>query len=406
MVTVQWKERLGEGRIVPHFQPIVSLESQRVTAYEALGRHLVGPEVRSLGPFFEAGGREPGLAALRKDVDRTLRRLALTEFCQWDDPSLQLFLNVNPRLMAEHLHLNPGQIPWTLQVIAELGLDPTRVVIELTEEAIEAETSSLRKLVDLYRAHGCGIAVDDVGAESSNLDRIGYFEPDIIKVDAAMLRRSLSHRSFRQVLKGVSAMAEGLGAALLFEGVETEDDLDQALSFGARYAQGWLFAKAGPQPVAHDSFARGLKASLENFGRRLVLGEDATKVRTRETMEALGRPPEPAQFADGTWGFDQASLEFWGLVACRVFLTDRKGFQVSPNYEASVDGWVSHRRSLGWSRAMRPYFPGGGDTRWSVSEAYFDINDRSLMRTYSRPAGDDLLLFVDVLEIEKPDRSR
>lgn len=54
---------------------------------------------------------------------------------------------------------------------------------------------------------------------------------------------------------------------------------------------------------------------------------------------------------------------------------------------------------------MRPYFPGGGDARWSVSEVYFDSNDRSLMRTYSRPTGPDLLLFVDVLEIENPDRS-
>lgn len=403
-MTVQWKERLAEGRIVPFFQPIVSLESLQITAYEALGRHVIGPEVRSLGPFFEAGGKEPGLAALRKDIDRTLRQKALTEFSAWPG-DLRLFLNVNPRLMAEHLSLNPGRLPWTLQVIGELGLDPRKVVIELTEEAIGTETSSLRRLVDLYRSLGCGIAVDDVGAESSNLDRIGYFEPDIIKVDAVMLRRSLSHRSFRQVLKGVGAMAEGLGASLLFEGVETEEDLAQALSFGARYAQGWLFAKAAPEPLPRETFSSSLTLSLAAFGRHLVDAGDAAKVRTRETMEALGRPPEPIRLADGSWGFELADLEFWGMAACRVFLTDRQGFQVSPNYEAGSGGWVTDRRPLGWNRSMRPYFPGSGDARWSVSDVYYDINDKTLMRTYGRPVGPGLLLFVDVLEIEKPDRS-
>src|SRR6185369_10518064 len=124
------------------------------------------------------------------------------------------------------------------------------------------------------RAHGCAIAVDDVGAESSNLDRIGSFEPDIIKVDAAMLRRSHHNRSFRQVLKGVSSMAEGLGAALLFEGVETQDDLEQSLEFGARYAQGWYFAKAGPEPLLRETFSAELRPTLEAMGRRMADAAD------------------------------------------------------------------------------------------------------------------------------------
>lgn len=404
-MSISWRERLSEGQVIPHFQPIVSLESTQIEAYEALGRHWVGPEFRSLGPFFASATREPGLADFRKDIDRTLRRAALTALKGWNDPQLRLFLNVTPKLMAEHLREGASTLPWTLRVVEELGLDPRRVVIELTEEAIDAETASLRRLVDLYRAHGCGIAVDDVGAESSNLDRIGYFEPDIIKVDAAMLRRSLEHRSFRQVLHGVSAMAEGLGAALLFEGVESAQDLDQALSFGARYAQGWFFSKAGPEPLDPGLFSPALQASLRNFGRGLTDTETATRLRIRETIEALGRPPEPVRLADGTWGFAPGALDFWGLGVCRVFVTDRAGFQVSANYEAGCDGWTTNLRSLGWSRAMRPYFPGGGDARWAVSDRYYDSNDRSLVRTYSRPVGPDLLLFVDVLEIENQDRS-
>lgn len=402
-MTPSWKDRLGEGRLIPHFQPIVSLESRTVTAYEALGRQQVGTEVRSLGPFFESGAREPGLASLRKEVDRHLRREALAAFSHWTDPDLRLFLNVNPRLMAEHLRLAPGELPWTLRVIDELGLDPRRVVIEFTEESIDVETASLRRLVDLYRSKGCGIAVDDVGAESSNLDRIGYFEPDIIKVDAAILRRSLEHRSFRQVLRGVSAMAEGLGSSLLFEGIESEGDLAQAVAFGARYAQGWYFAAAGPAPLDPSEFSPRLEPVLRRLGRQALADDLACRQRLRETMESLGRAPAPTLQPGGHWGFQPADLEFWGLAAYRVFLTDREGFQVSPNYESGPSGWTADPRFLGWSRMMRPYFPGGGDARWTVSEPYFDVNDRSLVRTYSRPSEGNLILFVDVLDSQPGD---
>jgi EAL domain-containing protein (putative c-di-GMP-specific phosphodiesterase class I) len=338
-------------------------------------------------------------------VDRSLRQAALAEFASRAAPDQSLFLNVNPRLMAEHLASNPGELPWTLKVVRDLGLDPSRVVIELTEEAITGATSGLRDLVDVYRAHGCRIAIDDLGSESSNLDRIGHFEPDIVKVDAEMLRRSFDNRSFREVLRGVGAMAEGLGAALLFEGVETEEDLLQSLSFGARYIQGWYLAKASAQFVQAGSLAVPVRSVLERWGRRVAGDDEACRQKIRETMEALGRPPVPVQHPDGSWGFAPEALDYWGWTACRVFLTDRAGFQVSGNFEVSRDGWTEDRSKKGWCRAMRPYFPGGGDARWSVSPVYYDVNDRSLMRTYSRPVGPDLLLFVDVLEIENPGRS-
>src|SRR5512140_1675426 len=115
-----WRERLSEGRIVPHYQPIVSVETLTVTAYEALGRHAVGSEVRSLGPFFQASAAEPGLDELHREVDRSLRRAAITAFASVD-PETQLFLNVTPRLMVEHLSLRPDELPWTLRVMDEVG---------------------------------------------------------------------------------------------------------------------------------------------------------------------------------------------------------------------------------------------------------------------------------------------
>ncbi len=398
-MTFSWRERLSEGRIIPHFQPILSVETGSIAAYEALGRHAVGPEIRSLGPFFESDFHDKDLSNLRREVDRTLRRLALTEFRDHAHRSQRLFLNVAPMMMLEHLNREPDELPWTLRLLKELGLDPGRVVIELTEEPIGAETYRLQEIIALYRRHGCAIAVDDVGAEASNLDRIGYFQPDIIKIDAAMLRRSLRERSFRQVLKGVGAMAEGIGATLLFEGVETEEELQRALELGARYLQGWFFGKASAEFLEPSAFTGRLKEPLGRFGERRLLHRESESHRLAAIVRTLGTPPDPQPVGDGTWILDRSDLVRWSGIACRVFLTDRTGFQVSANYEGHGHGWSLNPAGLGVCRSIRPYFPGGME-EWTVSEAYHDVNDRSQMRTFGRQVAGGLRLFVDVLEIE------
>jgi EAL domain-containing protein (putative c-di-GMP-specific phosphodiesterase class I) len=370
-----------------------------------LGRHLVGSKVTSLGPFFEIESQDRVLNDLRRDVDRAIRLEALRAFAKQEDESVRLFINVTPRLMLRHLDENPHGLPWTIETLDQIGIDPRRIVIELTEEAAGAETESLRRLVDVYREHGCGIALDDVGADSSNLDRIGLFEPEIIKVDGAMLRRSLREKSFRHVLQGVGAMAEGLGAWLLFEGVETEEELQQALGFGARYVQGWYFAKAGPSFLPADTFTARLREPLLRFGENEVGKADAVAGRVRATLERLG--PVPAVVADADAArLDLGDLKRWDGVACRVFVTDRHGFQLSPNYVSANDGWIEDAGSMGRYRAVRPYFPGPDHppwgSSWSVSTVYFDVNDQRPMRTFGHRTADGLFVFVDVLEIEKP----
>jgi len=387
------------------------VESQSIVAVEALGRHLVDGQVHSLGPFFLDRSVDPGFHEYRWGVDRALRAAALREFVLGAHPDQRLFLNVNPQFMLEYLKSQTSELPWTLQTIEDLGIDPRRVVIELTEQGVGGATASLRRLVDTYRAHGCSIAVDDVGAEASNLDRIGYLEPDIVKIDATLLRRSLAERSFEEVLVGLRAMADGLGAALLFEGVESERELTQALRFGARYLQGWYFGAAEPTFAPLDRFAPLLKARLEVFGQarsREIVDRDKN---LGTVISLLSRAFPDLTSTDHVTLVDPASLEPWTGLACRVFLTDRRGFQVSPNYVPRPEGWVSDGRGVGSCRTARPYFAGrgtpnrGGARLWSVSEPYFDVNDRTRLRTFGRLVGPDLILFVDVPEIEYPFRT-
>ena len=279
-------------------------------------------------------------------------------------------------------------------------------MIELTEQSIGAETATLKRLVAVYREYGCSIAIDDVGAEASNLDRIGYFEPDIIKIDAAMIRRSIQDRSFRQVLAGLRTIGEGLGAALLFEGVETEAEIQLALRYGARYFQGWYFAPAAPEFLPSDTFNALLRAQLEIFGETLGQQISRKDQRTGMVVAGLSAGLPAVEQSEGLAWIELAQLKSWEDLACRVFITDRLGFQISPNYVLGEDGWMLDLAALGRCRTARPYFADhgipnrGGAHIWSVSEPYFDLHDRKLLRTYGRFVSSDILIFVDVLESE------
>lgn len=386
----------------------MAVESQRVFAHEALGRHVVGDVTESLGEFFQVALEDPEARNFRWHIDRDLRAEALRRFAAESSPDQKLFLNVNPRHMVDHLNRQEPGLPWTLQRIQDMGIEPNRVVVEFTEESVGTRTGSLRQMVNLYRSFGCLVALDDVGAEASNLDRIGFFEPDIIKIDAMLLRRSLRERPFAQVLAGLRTIADGLGSALLFEGVETEQELVQCLRYGAQYLQGWYFGPAEAAFLPPDHFRQRLQGTLESYGQKREVELTLRDKNLGVVVSMLSSSVPDVSIDTGLASINLESLGPWTGLACRVFLTDRRGFQISDNYVPGTSGWISISGKTGSCRASRPYFAGtgspnrGGSRVWSVSEAYYDVNDRLLIRTFGRQIGPDQILFVDVPEVENP----
>ena len=94
-----WQKRLSRGEIVPYFQPIVSVETQKVAGYESLARQVIGSAVHSLGEFFSASDEDPDYFDFRRNLDRELRLAGLRYFAGHASPDLRFFINVTPRLM-------------------------------------------------------------------------------------------------------------------------------------------------------------------------------------------------------------------------------------------------------------------------------------------------------------------
>lgn len=207
---------VNQGVLQPYFQPILSLDHFRVIGYEALGRKVTPLGEESLGPYFANPDIHDGD---KRVVDRALRRQALAKLSSFEG-DCKLFLNVKPSWIYDYRN-RPDEIP-TLRFLEELGVDGSRIVLELTEDQFDGELSLLHEVLSVYRSKGCQIAIDDMGIGFSNFDRVAFLEPEYMKIDLHFVRNSRHFASYRSLLQAFSSVAEHIGSSLLLEGIETE----------------------------------------------------------------------------------------------------------------------------------------------------------------------------------------
>lgn len=105
------------------------------------------------------------------------------------------------------------------------------------------EPAHVRNIVQSYQAMGFSTALDDFGAGHAGLSLLAQFQPDIVKLDMALVRGLDASLPRRIIVQGVASMCEALGISLIAEGIETEAELSALRAIGIRYLQGFLLAR-------------------------------------------------------------------------------------------------------------------------------------------------------------------
>jgi diguanylate cyclase (GGDEF)-like protein len=226
---------LVSGNLDLKYQPIVALETGETIGAEGLLRwehpvHGPIPAPEALAIADEAGLMEllGGWTIGRACADVAELRQGHPDF--W----------VSVNISADQVH--PGL---TSTVVAELeanGLDPSALVIEITETA--AIEHGERFLVDIHDL-GVRIALDDFGTGYSSLSRLDSLPISIVKVDRAFVARMTGPERSR-LAEMVLEIGETLGLVTIAEGIESEAERDHLLRLGCAFGQGWLFAPALP----------------------------------------------------------------------------------------------------------------------------------------------------------------
>lgn len=283
--------------ILTHFQPIVSVKSGSVVAMEALSRgHL--PELNISFPpdvlFNLATTTEDRLT-----LDRLCRKLAMKRFAPIHKARRELLLNVNLDMsLVSKAILGSGKF---LQAAEKADINPSNIVIEIIESSVQ-DTDILTSFIDTYRQHGFLIALDDIGTGHSNLDRISQIKPDIIKIDKGLIRDI--HREYHkfEIAKALVRLSRNIGAMVIAEGVETEEEVMELMGLGVDIFQGFYFARPAQMEGKPPPTPRKLGTAARIFRRRVIdtinekkaLHETYDQALT-QVIEALGRHA-PRQF--------------------------------------------------------------------------------------------------------------
>ena len=214
------------------FQPIVSVEQDRVMGVEALARFDVEPRQSPDVWFGEAAA-----VGLGVDLDIAAARKAVAIIPDLP-PGVDLFLNLGPETIFS------GRYE---EVLA--GVPGERVVLELTEHAPVHDYKRLGEVVDHLRGAGFRIAVDDVGAGYASLRHLLNLAPDMLKIDISLCRLIEEDRARQLLTKALTSLGQELGVTVLAEGIETGAELGAMRELGVEFAQGFFLGRPASPPL-------------------------------------------------------------------------------------------------------------------------------------------------------------
>jgi diguanylate cyclase (GGDEF)-like protein/PAS domain S-box-containing protein len=253
---------IKNGQLFLKYQPQVELVSGRIKGLEALVRWR-HPERGVLGPEEFISAAESG--GLIVSLGRTVLREACRQARQWDDAGiLPATLAVN--LSAGELHAPEALEEFIATTLAETGLRPERLEIELTETVLMEAGSAPHSMLARLRARGIRLAIDDFGTGFSSLDYLRRFCTDRIKI-AGCFVNDIEQRGDAAVVRATIGLAQELGMAVIAEGVETERQVELLSAWGCTECQGFYYA----QPLE--------AAALEPLLRAGVAGRELHGVR-------------------------------------------------------------------------------------------------------------------------------
>lgn len=338
------REVIENKDIFVEFQPIYSLNTKKTIGIEALARGDYGGEVVS--PYFLFNyAKEQGTVLA---IDRLCREKAMSAFAE-NKSAPMLFINFETSVLNDVVPGN-GEI---LRTANEYGIPSENIVIELNESHVR-DSYDLMMFVDYYRSQGFLIALDNVSEGLETMNRIMLVNPDIIKIDRAIISNIESSSYNQEVFKSIINTAKQMGSMTIAEGVETVDEVITCMLMGVDYFQGFYFSR--PEQFNYI-FSNEARLKLEDAALKLNLSikNNPTVVNVQiETYKRIIYELVNTLVSSDPADFDKTLLKYVEThreLEC-IFLIDEKGFQITdtvmvegseilPGYRPAVKG-VNH----------------------------------------------------------------
>jgi EAL domain-containing protein (putative c-di-GMP-specific phosphodiesterase class I) len=270
------RRALAEDRFALHFQPIVALCDLRVSHHEALVRLADEPDGRLVAParFLPAAERYGLIRELdRRVLERVIALLgdpdAAPPPAAGESPA-RIAVNLSALSVAD-----PGMLGYLERRLALYGVEPARLIVEVTETASITDMPRARAFCAGVQELGCAVALDDFGTGLGSLQYLKHLPFRYLKIDGEFVRGLADSRSDQLLVKALADVVRGMGGETIAEFVSDPSLLPLLAQFGVDYAQGYALGAPRLQPAAPPPPAASaplhvarLRAPAERASRR------------------------------------------------------------------------------------------------------------------------------------------
>jgi diguanylate cyclase (GGDEF)-like protein/PAS domain S-box-containing protein len=234
------RRAIEKEELFVEYQPIVSLDTFRVTGFEALARW----NHEDQGPInpgqFIPVAEELGLIF---PMGEWILRKACAQTSKWQeqypmDTPLTISVNLSGKQFTQ-----PDLIEQIEKILAETNLSPTSLKLEITESAMIENEEAASEMLRRLRMLGVGLSIDDFGTGYSSLSSLHRFPISTLKIDASFVRRMSGQNENTEIVRTIMSLADNLGMDVTAEGVETLEQVTKLRTFGCEKGQGFFFSR-------------------------------------------------------------------------------------------------------------------------------------------------------------------
>jgi len=244
---IDLRKAIANGEFEVYYQPIVYLQTGKVSCFEALVRWN-HPERGQVSPAdFIPMAEETGLI---QQIGETVLRTACMHAAKWPQ-SVSVAVNLSAMQFKGR-----NLVQLTLSALAASGLPAGRLDLEITETALLQDEVNTLTILHQLREIGVQISMDDFGTGYSSLAYLRNFPFDKIKIDRSFVRDMLVRKDCQAIVRAVVGLARSLGITTIIESVETKEQFETAKADGCDEGQGYLFSKPMPQHEIAEYLAK------------------------------------------------------------------------------------------------------------------------------------------------------
>jgi diguanylate cyclase (GGDEF)-like protein/PAS domain S-box-containing protein len=265
-----------------HYQPIVALESGRISGFEALVRWS-HPERGLISPTdFIPIAEETGLVI---QIDRWVLKQACLQMRRWQETlphTGRMKISVN---LSCKQFMQPTIVEQVLETLRETGLDPRSLKLEITESVMMERGDYAMSVLEQLSKAGIELSLDDFGTGYSSLSYIHHFPVNTLKIDQSFIKR-IGGEQNGEIVRAVVALARNLGLEVVAEGIETVMQLDQLKALGCEQGQGYYFSEPVDEESATELIQKEARGEFSDILGQVSAGSSLLEI-TKSSINSV-----------------------------------------------------------------------------------------------------------------------